>query len=356
MKNKVFISILLFISFSFGWMTHAYYPFENKGVNSDINTSINKRTLDVYSIENMKKSEWETGKITIDKVIGDEDEYTSYQFSYTFSPNFSNEQKTTTGQINIPKENYNYSIILMFRGYIDQKLYTTGTGTRPAASYFAKNGFVTIAPDFLGYASSDSESGNIFETRFQTYVTAISLLKTLEQAKNNNKPIDLGSTISDSTYLVTLLTSYKSMNLWAHSNGGQIALTTLAVTESVYPTTLWAPVTKPFPYSVLYYTDESQDGGKFIRKELAFFEEQYNVDLYSFTNYLDKIKSPLQFHQGLGDDAIPVGWTDDIVTKLRKLDREVTYWKYPSADHNMRPDWDTVVQRDVDFFQKHTSS
>ena len=65
---------------------------------------------------------------------------------------------------------------------------------------------------------------------------------------------------------------------WGHSNGGQVALTILEITGKDYPTTLWAPVTKPFPYSILYYTDESEDKGKYIRRELSRFENLYNTD------------------------------------------------------------------------------
>jgi len=105
-------------------------------------------------------------------------------------------------------------------------------------------------------------------------------------------------------------------------------------------------VTKPFPYSVLYYTDESNDGGKFIRRELSKFESLYDVDHYSFTNYLPNIKAPLQFSQGTADDAVPVVWTQSMVNQLKKAGVDVTYHVYPGADHNMRPSWDTVVAND----------
>jgi alpha-beta hydrolase superfamily lysophospholipase len=239
----------------------------------------------------------------------------------------------------------------MFRGYVDQKLYSTGTGSRPAASYFAKNGYMTIAPDFLGYGGSDSESGNIFETRFQTYTTAISLLKAIEQMKSDKTVLSVSNAIENPSRISTRFSTFEYLNLWAHSNGGQIALTTLEVTKSSYPTTLWAPVTKGFPYSVLYYTDESDDGGKFIRKEISKLENIYDVDNYSLSNYIENINAPLQFHQGGEDDAIPMEWTDEFVYRLKTLGKEVTYWKYQSADHNMRPNWDLVVERDLNFFK-----
>jgi uncharacterized protein len=247
--------------------------------------------------------------------------------------------------MNIPKGDGPFPLILMFRGYVDQTLYSTGTGTRPSAKYFAEHGFITIAPDFLGYGGSDTESGNIFESRFQTYTTAISLLKTIERFK------DYSNLISGSNEITKLLTNYPSMSIWAHSNGGQIVLTTLSVTGANYPTTLWAPASKPFPYVILYFTDDSDDGGKFIRKELGKFEELYDVDKYTYTNYIDNIHAPIQLHQGTADQAVPIAWTNELVGILRAKEKDVTYFTYPGADHNLRPNWDEVVEKDVEFFK-----
>lgn len=289
--------------------------------------------LVIYELENLSNAKFTEGEIEIKNVISQEDNYTSYLFEYKFSPDFNTSNvKTVTGQINTPNEGDIYPIVFMIRGYIDQNLFETGTGTKNAAAKFAEAGFITIAPDYLGYGGSSSEAEDIYETRFQTYTTTLSLLSSVYSLPQWDK---------------------ENIFIWAHSNGGQIALTTLAVTEKDIPTTLWAPVTKPFPYSVLYYTDESEDGGKYIRRELSKFEENYEADKFSFTNYLDRIKAPLQIQQGGADDAIPTDWSDSFVKKLRNLDAEVTYFTYPNADHNMRPDWDTVVARDIDFFKKN---
>jgi dipeptidyl aminopeptidase/acylaminoacyl peptidase len=283
-----------------------------------------------YEIVNLAKTDIPEGTIEIVDTIKEEEKYISYLFEHKFDPTFSTgDEKTVTGQINIPKEEGIYPIVFMIRGYVDQSIYETGIGTRTAAAQFAENGFITIAPDFLGYGTSSPEADNIYETRFQTYTTVLSLLSSVEGLTHYDK---------------------KNVFLWAHSNGGQIALTVLAISEKAFPTTLWAPVTKPFPYSVLYYTDQSADGGRLIRQELAKLEERYNVNGFTFTNYLDKIKGPLQLHQGGADDAIPVSWSDSFVAEIRSLNIEMEYSYYPNADHNMQPNWNTAIERDMVFF------
>ena len=139
--------------------------------------------------------------------------------------------------------------------------------------------------------------------------------------------------------------------LWGHSNGGMITLAVLEMTGKDYPTVLWAPVSHFFPYDVLYFTNEAEDKGKFLRKELAEFEKDYDADKYSFDEYLSWIKAPIQIQQGTADPYIPVSWSDSLAERLESLGLVVNYYLYPGADHQLRNSWDTVVERDVQFFK-----
>lgn len=295
---------------------------------------INPRPLDKYTFDNLSKIEIRGSNIVLgEKLIGSSN-FSSYIFSFSVDPDFDGRvAKKVTGLLNIPKGEGPFPLIIMFRGYVDQKTYTTGTGTKKAGEYFANNGFITIAPDFLGYGASDHEAENIFESRFQTYVTAVSLLQSLNSLEAWDQ---------------------KNVFIWGHSNGGQIAISVLEITQKSFPTTLWAPVSKPFPYSVLYYTDESDDKGKLIREELAKFEDDYDTDLYSIDNYYDRIKAPIQLHQGSNDDAVPIDWSNDLAKTLSDLNIDVEYYTYQGADHNLSPSWNTVVAKDVAFFKKYS--
>lgn len=329
MKKLVYIFLAFFLIFTSGFIGWK----AGKATQSPSAPAPKELPLDVYSIENLSKVKATPSMINLQKVLKDDKDFTSYLFSLTFPPNpAKSEKKKVTGQINIPKGEGPYPVVVMLRGYVDQKIYKTGDGTRRAGEYFAKNGFISLAPDFLGYGQSDEEAGNIFESRFQTYTTALALLNSLGSLNLWNK---------------------SDIFLWGHSNGGQIAISILEATGADYPTTLWAPVSKPFPYSVLYYTDESDDKGKLIRSELAKFEDLYNPDLYSIHKYFDRIKAPIQLHQGAADDAVPRQWSDYLADTLLGLNVNLDYFTYPGADHNLNPSWDLVVQRDLAFFSKH---
>ena len=314
MKLKLYITLGSLILISLGWWgSDIYKNYLNK---EQMLPAWNKpKPLEKYTIENLSKTNFEPSKITVDKNLF----------------NFNVAGKKVTGLINIPESGGPFPVIVLLRGYVDQSIYTTGTGTKRVGEFLSQNGYITIAPDFLGYGGSDIESSNIFEARFQTYTTTLTLLKSIN--KENFPDWD-----------------QKNIFIWAHSNGGQIALTILEITGEKYPTVLWAPVTENFPYSVLFYTNESDDHGKYIRRELSKFESNYDVEKYSLTNYLDRVNAPIEYHYGTNDDAIPSEWRDKFVNQMKSLEKDFTNYNHSGADHNLNPLWRDVIKKTLDFF------
>ncbi len=283
-----------------------------------------------YSFEELRARQYEGSEIKLERVLEREDEFTSYVFSFT------TDSKKVTGQANLPAQSgipgKKFPVIVMLRGYADKEIYFTGLGTRKAAGEFAKAGFITLAPDFLGFGGSDSESADIIEARLEKPITILNLLesiKTLPQADINN------------------------VFLWGHSNGGQIALSVLEVGKSSIPTTLWAPVTRPFPQNVLDYIGELDDQGRMVMASISAFLANYDAAQFSVEKYVQDITAPLQVHQGTGDQLVKVEWTNEFVEKMRELGRETNYYTYKGDDHNLSRNWDTVVARDIEFFKKH---
>ena len=280
---------------------------------------VKERPLDKYTIENLGKRGYKS-EIILDDAIATTSAYTVYKF------HFDSDGKKVTGLAHMPSK-CPCPAIVQFRGYVERDIYQPGVGTKRTAEVFAKNGFISLAPDFLGYGGSDNPPNDVFEERFLTYVTGLNLLAGIEKWERAGK-----------------------IGIWGHSNGGQIALTVLEISQKKYPTVLWAPVSKPFPYSILYYTDEADDRGKALRKKLAEFEKDYDVELYSLTNYQDRIKAPVSIHQGTADDAVPKKWTDELVKNLK-----AEYVEYAGADHNFQPgtNWGKAVERTVEFFKNN---
>jgi len=293
------------------------------------------KPLQKYSFPNLRNQTFSPLPIELVESIATESGYTSWLFRYQTDDGW------ISGQVNLPKFKVQSSkfkadteklpVVIMIRGYVDKEEYKTGIGTKNAAAVFAENGFVTIAPDFLGYGSSDPEPTNELESRFLRPASILQLLASLPNFPEVNP---------------------EKIFMWAHSNGGQIALSVLEISGRPIPASLWVPVSKPFPYSILYYTDEADDHGKYLRRAVADFESLYDSEEFSIINYFDWITAPIQIHQGTADDSVPWQWSVQLTKELQKLNLDVTLYQYPAADHNLQPSWNTAISRDLDFFQK----
>lgn len=295
-----------------------------------------EKPYDKYSFERLVERVDRASEIELGEEIATTPEYSSYIFYYT------SEGRRISGQLNLPNLSRLMSVVVMARGYVEKDGYTTGTGTRNVAAVYAKNGYITIAPDFSGYGVSDPEDPNALGARLVKPVEMLDLIASLTSLPQ----VDLSR-----------------VYLWGHSNGGQIMLSVAEVLGQrekvkgasgqarVLGVTLWAPVSKPFPYNILFYTDEADDQGKWLRSEIAKFEADYDVYKYSIDRHLDWIQMPLIIHQGTVDDAVPVEWSRELKERLKEQEKSYTYYEYPGADHNMRPSWDSVVSRDIGFFR-----
>ncbi|MCE7897865.1 MAG: hypothetical protein DPW11_00660 [bacterium] len=333
MKRGVRLILLLAL---IGVGTWFYLGNQNERVVSPQGeATVAEKPYEKYSFERLVAREDKASQIEIGREITKTDEYSSYVFYY------QSERRRISGQLNLPTGLHPVGVIVMARGYVEKDGYTTGTGTRNAAAIYAKNGYITIAPDFSGYGESDQEDENALGARLVKPVEILDLIASLSSLSQ----VDLNK-----------------VYLWGHSNGGQIMLSVAEVLgkrksvnpysrESVLGATLWAPVSKPFPYNILFYTDEAEDQGKWLRSEIAKFEAEYDVFKYSIDKYLDWIEMPLVIHQGTVDDAVPVTWNRELGERLKEQDKSYTYYEYPGADHNMRPQWNMVVSRDLGWFE-----
>jgi dipeptidyl aminopeptidase/acylaminoacyl peptidase len=279
-----------------------------KDNNFKIISPIKDRPLDKYTIENLRVRGAKPSPITI---IGNKFYYYSDNRKISGVITGATESATTK------------PAILMLHGSADEGEYYPGFGTDHVAKVLAKNGFITFAPDFLGYGESDSPTADDFENRFLTYTTNMDLMASIN-----------------------------CVGIWGHSNGGQIALSILAITGTDIPTVLWNPVTKPFPYNILYFTDGYEDEGRWLRKATADFEKDYDVDKYSFDKYLDNIKAPILLQQGEADEWVPVKWNRQLNSKFQTLNSKIKFLEYSGADHNMTPKWNEAVNDLLRFFKE----
>lgn len=336
MKKLGIVLIFLFIVSAAFFLVR--YFNNSKEIKSPI---VKEKPLEKYTFANLREAKFTSSSIVLGEPLDEKKDFISQIFYYNVDSPAG--EKKVSGLLNVPTEEGIYPVIVMIRGFVAKEIYSTGIGTKRAGEVFAQNGFITIAPDFLGYGRSDNPSRDAIEERFQTYTTVLNLLSSLD---NLNSGLD-------ASYSGKIIADLSKVGIWGHSNGGQIALSILEITGKNYPTVLWAPVSKPFPYSILYFTDEFDDYGKALRKVVANFEKDYDIELYSPFNFYSLINAPIAIHQGELDDAVPKKWSDQLVNDLEDLEKDVAYFVYPSADHNLLPGWETAVQRSINFYKEN---
>src|SRR3989344_5946794 len=134
-----FFGICIFISLGW-WGSDIYKNYLSK--EQMLPTWNKPKPLEKYTIENLSNTKFSPSEIKIDKNIFE----------------FKIDNKKVTGLINTPDGEGPFPVIVLLRGYVDQSIYTTGTGTKRVGEFLSQNGYITIAPDFLGYGGSDIES------------------------------------------------------------------------------------------------------------------------------------------------------------------------------------------------------
>ena len=360
LKGAFLAGLLVVISFWAGFSLNSYWQEKNSSSNSHRPPPPSPTPLPllVYSLPALKATPTTADTITLEKIITTGQTSLSVLFSYQVMG------KKISGLANFPTTAPAWGGILMLRGWAPVQNYQSGTGTKNAGLFLAQNGLLTFAPDFLGYGQSDPPPADVLQARFEKPLQVKQLLTNLQQGKIvchsevAGSELPLLEQICNQNKLPTL-----PWGMWAHSNGGQIALSTLEITQDAYPTTLWAPVSVGFPYSVLFFTDEEADEGKNSRAFIAQFESKYNSDDFSHSRHLDWLPPglKLQLHHGSGDEAALISWSDEFQQKITQENAhrakaaqiELTYYRYPGANHNLQPHWQQVVERDVDFFRQH---
>lgn len=292
-----------------------------------------------YSFPRLHTTYFEPSTIYINKEldIRQPDNVIVREFTYTDPI----AKKKVSGTMTLPDEPGEYPLIMMMRGYVEKEEYYQGIGTRRASIEYAKNGYITLAPDFLGYGTSDEAARDSLESRFQTYTSAVSLYHSVEK---------LNDAFASSTLFKGYSVDPKRIGMWGHSNGGHIALSTLAITGDNIPTVLWAPVSAGFPDAILTYTEDMDDGGSYLKSIVADFTSSgHNIKQYSYRNYLRWIHTDIQLHQGGADDFVPLEWGNSL---KKDASFDLNVYTYPEEDHNFRQgSFDTMMRRDLEFFK-----
>lgn len=296
-----------------------------------------------YTIDGLRERDYEGGVIESRYVI---EQYADFQQVYIAYPSDS---LTITGVMNIPNGGGPLPVVILLHGYYDRDTYWSGLGTWQAAEYFARSGFLTIAPDFRSWGNSDTGI-NLFATGLTIDVlNLISSIASLEQANTD------------------------AIFVWGHSMGGGVATKTAVIDDRIRAVTLYAPnsaddadIFKRWGPACLPGQSEARgdhcNPAEVLPPDIpsavqdAYFDAGEDIMLYLAPIYhLENVAVPVQIHIGTADGAAleqtPPEWSEKLYDALLEAERDVTYHVYPDQGHFFTgQDWTLMMERTVDFF------
>lgn len=294
--------------------------------------------LDKYDFDNLKKRGGTASEISI---VGNPGEVEKRRTKESVKElkklgvdskviKFRSNGKWISGMMNYTPTRSSLSpVVIMIRGYAEKAGYYPGSGSWRVADELAKQGYVTVSLDFLGYGLSDEEATDPMEARFEKVISVMDLVETVKATPWVDK---------------------SKIGIWAHSNGGQIALSFLEVSSGRYPTVMWAPMTSPFPQSLIDTADEGEARQKAI-DYVNVFLKHYDGRRYAFENYYEWVRAPVEIEQGTADPWCKVEWQEKVVNSLKLMGKTARLNLYKGDDHNLSKNWETAVERTGEFFE-----
>lgn len=329
MKNKLILIALLAV---FG--AGAYFVNRDKTTpvaetNEEI-TQEGGESFDPVSLPAMMGKVYDGRDFTVGRVLDDNSLYTRYFITYKSG------ELTISGIMNVPKAEGTFPVLFLNHGYIDPAIYTNGRGLRREQDYLARRGYVVIHSDYRNHAQSDKDPDADYNFRLG-YVEDV--INGIYAVRNSSLP-----------YF-----NKEKIGMLGHSMGGGVTINTLVVQpDLVDAAVLFAPVSGDQIDNFKRWTVTRPATAERITENHGTPET--NPDFWhdiSAINFLDKVLAPVLLHHGTADDSVPIEWSDRLDKALKDAGKTITYHVYPGQPHEFTTSWAQVMQRTVEFFDKH---
>lgn len=294
------------------------------------------------SIEYMRKQEYPGSDIIIEQTLSQASNYNQYIASY------SSDGLKIYGLLTVPKSqkpNTGFPVIIFNHGYIPPAVYKTTERYGDYVDAFARNGYIVFKPDYRGNGDSEGKPQGAYYSPAYTrdVLNAVSSLKKYKDA------------------------SPQKIGMWGHSMGGHITLRAMVSTKDVKAGVIWAGVVasyedmaknwrraRPWMPSQREQIFRRPGRQELINKYGDFDQNPTFWESIAPIFYVKDISGPLQIHHGTSDDEVPVLFSEKLFGALRQAGKEVQYYPYEGADHNISGfSFNTAMERSVDFFDKY---
>ena len=258
-----------------------------------------------------------------------------------------------SGLLHVPAGAGPFPVLILLHGYVDRAQYTAGTGTARAADFFARRGYLVLAPDLRSWGESDAGLSLFHMGLVADVLHLISAVSSLPEA-------DPGR-----------------IGLWGHSMGGGLATKVLVLDERVGAAVLYAPnsaddadlIARWGPGCLPGQSEAAGDNcnpgeviptgtpPELVEAYLAAASDPAFLRLVAPLYFLEQITAPVQIHVGTADGAqreqTPPEWAEKLAAALQMEGKAVDYFPYPAQGHFFTgQSWEELLARSVKLFDE----
>jgi dipeptidyl aminopeptidase/acylaminoacyl peptidase len=216
--------------------------------------------------------------------------------------------QTMTGTISIPDGGGPFPVVIVNHGHIPVSRYWVGQDSGIFGDPMAAHGFISIAPNYPGYAGSGSLDPAYPDVVAEAVadLDLVSSLHTLAAA-------DLAR-----------------VAMIGHSNGGGVSMLVAVVDPAVRALALFAPISSDM-------ADNSRKWWRGASRGAAPDPDLSPVDYLHMSprTFFNPASPPTIFLQGTADEDIPRAWTEATLAALRGQGVETATTWYPGALHDL---------------------
>lgn len=294
--------------------------------------------LNPLTIDVLKKGSYPGSPLVTEEILTPGSNYTRSIVSY------QSEGLKIRALLTIPKTEKpanGFPVIIFNHGYIPPAEYRTTERYIAYVDGFARNGYIVLRSDYRGHDKSEGQPSGAYGSNGYTIdvLNSVASVKKLPEA-NPNK-----------------------IGMWGHSMGGYITLRNMVTTKDIKAGVIWAGVVASYPDLLRNWrrsgpTRVPVTGSRSWRVALT---EQYGSpeqnpqfwNSISANSYLSDISGPLQLHHGTADDSVPVEFSEKLEKQMIKAGKTVELYTYPGDDHNISTNFNSAMNRSIEFFNKY---
>lgn len=330
-----------------------------------------------YTIEGLRRHEYQSGEIRIRETLDETEFYTSYLIEYP------SDGLTITGVMQIPRGEGPFPVIVMNHGFFSRRVYNSGDGTDRASAFLNRYGYITLASDYRTWGDSQAGASFFYSGLVTDVINLIHAIPSIPEADPERAGI------------------------WGHSMGGGVTMKVLTVlggldvpfatnhfdrlgaTASGYSTAVDVKA------AVLYSTVSADDADIIKRWGMGCFgdiatgeqiigcnsSDIIPLDLplnlqnaYRFAAsdvdtlkriapfyHLEDVTVPVQIHYGTEDGKFiggtPPEWSVELTQALRDAGKQVELYGYEGEGHSFIGEpWFEFMRRVLRFFDANVKN